>query len=184
MTYIIHNKEAIEYKESQPILFSSFPFTPVSLYHIQCKNICPLSEERQNPIYILSDLYKQQQRLLKRGYSFYSLDVKDIYCIDGTFLCIEPKWIRPLNNQSILFDMPFSKNQFCCPAIQSICKLPSHSINGSTAFEYSLASLASLLLLGVPLDSVKETQMKSIRHTKWYWFFQRMREREPTFLLI
>ena len=176
--------EAIHYKEPQPILFSSFPFVSSSLYCIQHQNIYPLSQKRENPIHILNDLYQQQQRLLKHGYSFYSLAIQDIHCINGTFLCTEPNWIRPLRNQAILFDTPFIKNQFCCPAIQSIYKLPSTPVTGSTAFEYSLASLASFLFWGIPLDSITAIQMESIRHTKWYWFFQRMREREPTFLLI
>jgi len=172
------------FQESQEILLlsllSSIPSLSISPSFTSFQSSTPFVPLKRKGwtymeiIQLLHDIYKQNEELKKRGYGLYSLDTNDIYCIEGKYVCIQPKWIRRL---PFVFETPFERNKYCSPEIQSIECLPC-SVSSKT-FEYSLAALSYELYFNIDFyrDIERDDVLESIRHTKLYWFYKRIRKR-------
>ena len=161
--------------------YTSLSFLPFSFCSLREKQINQgINKKYETSVQLLYDLKQQNDALIEQGYSFYSMSLDSIYCIDSIFVCLDPRWIKPFNPKTKVFSFasPFERNMFCSPEMNAITQLPcSLSIS---CFEYTLASLAFFLLFDSPLSIVS---LHSIAGTKLYWFFQRMLK-QNTFLFI
>ena len=137
---------------------------------------------------ILYDLKKQQNLELSLGYSFFSININDIVCIDSHYFLLNPDCIKSYNKKTreMLFQSPFETNMFSSPEMNAITSLP--ATLSITTYDYSLAALAFFLLFDQEyrenIDHSKKC-LESIRGTKLYYFFLRIFDpNHPTFLFL
>lgn len=132
-------------------------------------------------------IHQQQEKLLEKKYSFYTLNIDNILIISHTeeemsFICVNSKHICPLykDTQNFALTTTFSKDDFCSPELMQCSTLPNYSIS-YVSFHYTLASLIYYCFFGEIICPKKvDQQFNSIFYTPLYWFFQKGLQREAT----
>ena len=131
-------------------------------------------------------IHQQQEKLLEKHYSFYTLNIDNILIIshttedDVSFICVNSKHICPLYKDTLNFSLTttFSKDDFCSPELLQCSKLPNYSIS-YVSFYYTLASLVYYCFFGENISpKTIDRQFNSILYTPLYWFFQKGLQRE------
>lgn len=137
-----------------------------------------------NVIKLMVCINQQQQTLLEKGYSFYTLNIEDILILrhnddeneeNYSFFCINPKHICLLKKDTSTFILTnvYSKSDFCSPELVNCSRLPNYTIS-TASFYYTLASFVYYCFFGeIVSPRTRETNLNTILYTPLYWFFQR-----------
>lgn len=136
-----------------------------------------------NVIKLMVCINQQQQTLLEKGYSFYTLNIEDILILhhsnenedNYSFFCINPKHICLLNKDKSTFILTsvYSKLDFCSPELVHCSRLPDYTIS-TASFYYTLASLIYYCFFKEVVNPRnRENNLNSILYTPLYWFFQK-----------
>lgn len=128
-------------------------------------------------------LHQQQEKLLEKGFSFYTFNLDNILIISHTenisFICVNSKHICPLYKDTLNFALTttFSKDDFCSPELIQCSQLPNYSIS-TVSFYYTLTSLVYYCFFGEKNDHPIDHHLDSILYTPLYWFFQKGLQRD------
>jgi len=143
---------------------------------------------------------KQQDWLMdKKGYGFYTFDIKNIVVIDNyTFIYISSETIRPINHKCFIFTSPFIKNKWCSTEILNISDIP-NTTTSVDSWIFSLSMVSFYCLFYFKYKNIEEEKDKlgvgtmvhnnqtlffennidAIKYTKLYWFYKRALHNNP-----
>jgi hypothetical protein len=129
---------------------------------------------------MMHDLNKQNDFLINQySCGFFCIDLNNILVIDSSiFICIQPKFIRKIHLNNLVFQYPFSRSNstsFFSPEIINLNTIPATVC--FKCFYYSLGSFCIYCLFGIKIpcsdftvhDVDIEKILKPIYQTKLYW---------------